>query len=182
MSESGVLRRISIVGSPGSGKSTFGAALAGALGVSFVELDALYWGREWTPAPREELFRLLEPHFERNSWVIDGNYTSFAQAEVWRRADTVIWLDLPRRTVVRAVVVRSVKRIVLRKRLWNGNRERLRKLLSRDPQQNMILFMWNQFDVYVDRYTAAMEDPAWSHIRFVRLTSRREMAVYLKGL
>ena len=37
-------------------------------------------------------------------WVIDGNYTSQVKDLVWARADTVVWLDLPRRTVMRRII------------------------------------------------------------------------------
>jgi len=42
---------------------------------------------------------------------------------VWTRADIVVWFDLPRRTVMRQVVTRTLRRAITRAELWNGNRE-----------------------------------------------------------
>ena len=42
-------------------------------------------------------------------WVIDGNYSA-VQPLVWERADTVIWLDPPRRTVMRRIIWRTIRR------------------------------------------------------------------------
>jgi hypothetical protein len=49
---------------------------------------------------------------------------------IWARADTVIWLDPPRRTVMRRVIWRTIRRVAGRAELWNGNRERWRNLLT----------------------------------------------------
>ena len=63
--------------------------------------------------------------------MIDGNYrTVVVDGPVWQRADTVVWLDLPRRIVMRQVVSRTFRRSILREELWNGNREPLRNLCA----------------------------------------------------
>lgn len=46
--------RILVVGTSGAGKSRLAGQLAAALGVPHVELDALYWGPDWTPRPRAD--------------------------------------------------------------------------------------------------------------------------------
>lgn len=46
------LSRVCVVGTTCSGKPTFAQDLAQALEVSHIELDALYWTENWTPAPR----------------------------------------------------------------------------------------------------------------------------------
>ena len=67
---------------------------------------------------------------------------------LWARADLVVVLDLPRRTVMRQVVLRTVRRGVVRRELWNGNRESWRNALSRDPLRNIILWSWNTHSKY----------------------------------
>lgn len=50
------MRRVVVFGTTGSGKSWLAERLAGRTGLRVVELDALFWGRDWQPAPIE-LFR-----------------------------------------------------------------------------------------------------------------------------
>ena len=119
-------RRISVVGSTGSGKTTFGRELARRLGIPFVELDALAWGPKWTLVP-EELFReRVVRAVEGDAWVIDGNYAGRGARDlVWPRADTVIWLDPPLRLIFARLFERTVRRIRTGEELWpgTGNRE-----------------------------------------------------------
>jgi hypothetical protein len=70
---------------------------------------------------------------------------------------------------------RSVGRVVLRRELWNGNRERWRNLFSLDPMESVIRWSWTQHDRYVNRYAAAMVDPRWSHLRFERVRTRADI-------
>ena len=53
------MKRVSVVGSSGSGKTTVARQLAEALGVPHVELDALHWGANWSPATNDELSERL---------------------------------------------------------------------------------------------------------------------------
>jgi len=47
------MQRINVVGTSGSGKTTVARRAAEALGVPFVELDALHWEPGWQEAPDE---------------------------------------------------------------------------------------------------------------------------------
>jgi adenylate kinase family enzyme len=166
--------RVSVVGNSGSGKSTLARALAGRLGVPHIELDAIFHQPGWRPLPKDDLRARVDAATVTGGWVVDGNYSAVRDI-VWGRADTVVWLDLPRRVVMRQVVWRTVRRMALRAELWNGNRERWRNLLTRDPERSIILWAWRRHSTYRDRYAAAATDPAWSHLTFVRIGSRRDV-------
>jgi adenylate kinase family enzyme len=126
------VKRVSVVGNSGSGKSTLARALATRLGVPHIELDALNHQSGWQRLPAVEFRERIDTATAAGGWVVDGNYSAVRDL-VWARADTVAWLDPPRRTVMRQVVWRSVHRVAMRVELWNGNRERWRNLLTRDP-------------------------------------------------
>jgi hypothetical protein len=114
---------------------------------------------------------------DADGWVVDGNYSAVRDL-VWEHADTVVFLDLPRRTVMRSVISRSTRRVVRRVELWNGNRETVANVLH--PRDSIVVWAWTQHDKYVRRYREAVVDPRWAHLDFVRLTSRRAVAAWLE--
>jgi adenylate kinase family enzyme len=173
------VRRVSVVGTSGVGKSTFASALALVLGAAFLELDSLQHQADWTPLPVKEFRARVALATDGECWVIDGNY-SRVQDLVWARADTVVWLDLPRRTVMRRIVWRSVLRVAARTELWNGNRERWRNLFSLDKEESVIAWAWQTYASNRARYEAAMADPLHSHLRFVRLRSPAAVRRFLR--
>jgi len=174
-------RRVSVVGNSGSGKSTLARAIAVRLGVPHVEMDALFHQPGWRELPAEEFRAVVAAAAAEPAWVIDGNYNAVREV-IWEQADTVVWLDLPRRVVMRQVTGRTLRRVVLRTELWNGNREPWSNVLSLDPQRSIVAWAWTNHVKYHDRYLAATADVRWAHLRFVRLRGRHEVEVWLNAL
>jgi adenylate kinase family enzyme len=104
------------------------ARLAAVLGVPHVELDAVFHQPGWQELDRDRFQDEVRALSAGDGWVIDGNYSAVREI-VWRRADTVVFLDLPRRRVMRSVITRSVSRVLRRTELWNGNRETVANVL-----------------------------------------------------
>lgn len=175
-----MMRRVAVVGSPGSGKSTLGTALAERLGVGWVELDSVYHQPGWGAPEVEDFRRQVDGELEHDGWVIDGNYDQ-ARDLIWSRADTVLWLDLPRRLVMFRLVRRTAQRLARGTELWNGNRERLRDVLSLDADRSILVWGWTRFGLYRRRYADAMSDPVWEGVRFVRLRSPAEVRRFLES-
>jgi adenylate kinase family enzyme len=176
------MRRVSVVGNSGSGKSTLAATLAERLGVEHIELDSLYHQPDWKPLPRDELRAVLAGRLAAPGWVVDGNYSA-VRPIVWRNADTVIWLDLPRRTVMRQVLLRTLRRVVHRQELWNGNREHWRKaFLSYKKEDSIIVWAWTQHRRHREQFAAEMTNPEWTDLDFVHLTSRTQVQKFLRTL
>ena len=98
---------------------------------------------------------------------------------VWARADTVVWIDLPRPLVMRRIVGRTLRRAAFRQELWNGNREPCSNWLTLDPERSIIMWSWTQHAKYRARYAEAMIDPVWAHLRFVRLRSPAQVRAFL---
>ena len=125
-------RKVAVIGQTCSGKTTLAGRLAEHYGVPHVELDALFWGPNWTQPEPEAFRQSVQAAMPETGWVVDGNYAKVRDL-LWERAEAVVWLDLPLRTVLRRYLVRTVRRVGRREELWSGNRERLSThLFSRD--------------------------------------------------
>jgi adenylate kinase family enzyme len=115
------MRRVAVIANAsGCGKSTVARALAASLDAPYWELDAIHHRAGWRELDANELRRRVEPIVAGEGWVIDGSYQSKLGHLVLARADTVVWLDLPRRVWLPRLVGRTIRRIVLRQELWNG--------------------------------------------------------------
>ncbi len=126
------LKRVSVVGTSCSGKTTFAGNLARILRLKHVELDAIYWLPDWVERPKDEFLDLVEKAAADNAWVFDGNY-SRARQIVWTRATAIVWLNYSfPRTFYRALN-RTTRRALTGEEMWSGNRETFGKaFLSRD--------------------------------------------------
>lgn len=176
------MQRVSVVGCSGSGKSTVARGLAAALGVPHLELDALRHQAGWQELPDDEFAARAEAFVAGDRWIVDGNYSQVRDTVVWPRADTIVWLDLPRRTVMRQIIWRSLRRAATREVLWNGNREPWRGLVAWDPDKSVIRWSWTSYARVQAHYRAAMAGPGWAAARFVRLRSRTEIRAFVASV
>ena len=87
--------RVVIFGSSGAGKSTFSARLAPLLDLPLVHLDKLYWLPGWQPRSEQEWISMMELEVKKDRWLMDGNYGNTLDLRL-RRADCLLWFDLPR--------------------------------------------------------------------------------------
>jgi adenylate kinase family enzyme len=173
------MRRVSVVGSSGSGKTTFAAEIAARLGVPHVELDAIYWGPRWSHLDLETFRTRVREATATDAWVCDGNYSA-VRPIVLERADTVVWLDLPLRTCLARMLRRTARRIRTGEELWGGNREDWREVfVGRDA-----LFWWlirehrRKRREYTARFAAV--DP--EQLRMVRFRTSAEADRWLRDL
>ena len=175
------MRRISVVGNSGSGKTTLAKAIAEALGIPRLELDSIFHQPEWQELPLAEFRAAVAEFVAGDGWVVDGNYSRVSDL-IWARADTVLWIDLPRRTVMRQLLRRTLWRTVTRAELWNGNTEQAGNLFRLDPEHSILRWAWTRHAEYAERYRAAQEDPANQHLNFVRVRRRADAKRILAGL
>jgi adenylate kinase family enzyme len=171
-------RRISIVGTIGSGKTTFARKTSRFLSAPHIELDALHWEPDWVEAP-DHLFReRVKQSLQGDSWVVDGNYHEVRDI-VWGRADTVVWLDYSFTTIIARLTRRTLRRIRTHEKLWNGNQEHIRGLFTRDS-----VFLWaiRTYRRRRKQYPILLSKPENLHLTVVRLRSPREATEFLSKL
>lgn len=170
------------MGCSGSGKSTLARSIHRKIGIAWLELDSLQHQADWKPLDPEEFRARVSEFMDLNpSWIVDGNYQTVADLLEGGSTD-VVWIDLPLRKVVWRLALRSLRRIVLRTELWNGNRERLRALLSRDPGESVVLWAIRTHAGYSERFERLQNDPRLGDKRFHRVTGARSKADLIRGL
>ncbi|MDA1010864.1 MAG: AAA family ATPase [Chloroflexi bacterium] len=178
-------QHVSVIGNTGSGKSTLAAQLAEGLGVPFVELDALNWLPDWvglTDTNPEEFRRRLTEATAGDGWVVAGSYSSHSTEVFWDRLEAVVWIDLPLPLLVWRVLSRAWRRWRTRELLWGTNYETFGKHLKVWDHDSLVWWAVTSHRRKRRRTVADMANPRWTHIRFVRLTSPREVDAFRRAV
>ncbi len=103
------MKRILIIGSPGSGKSTLSQYLKDKLNLPLYHMDMLYWYGNWEYVSRDELIGKIENILEKEKFIIDGNYSSTLKMRI-KKADTIILLNYPTYLCLYRVLKRMIKK------------------------------------------------------------------------
>ena len=89
------MRRVLVIGSGGSGKTTFSLQLSRATRLPVVHLDRHYWSAGWVPTPAAEWNEVVRGLCDAETWIMDGNYGGTLDIRL-DAADTIVFLDTPR--------------------------------------------------------------------------------------
>lgn len=175
--------RVLVMGSTGSGKSTFARRLAERLGAPHIELDALNWDPGWTNlslVDPEKLRERVARAVTAEAWTCDGNY-SVVRGLVMARATHLVWLDYERPVIMARVIRRSFSRAVVKAELWpgTGNREDFRRWLDKE---HPIRWAWDTFKHRRAAYERMFADPANARLRLHRVRRPRDAQPLLERL
>jgi adenylate kinase family enzyme len=167
--------------------STLAAATARKLGLEHIELDGIFHQADWTPLPADEFQAEIRRRIEAaeaasGGWAADGNYNTPSDGITQHLADTIVWVDPSKPRVMWRVIRRTLRRVITREKLWNGNTEPWTNLYAIDPEKNVIRWAWTSFDGVRKRYEANMVDGSWAHANVVRLCSLAEANAWLDSL
>lgn len=175
------MKFINIIGTTGSGKSTFARKLADKRKLQYIELDNLLWLDDWQESPNEALFLKLKRAIEQaaTGWAIDGLYTRTVPM-IMEEVDTVIWLDYPFHINLYRLTKRTFGRVISRKKLWedSNNRESLKLMLSK---QSIFIWLIKSYPKNRKKYLALMQNPDYQFIRLTTPAQTRRFLEHVKG-
>lgn len=152
------MKRIMIIGCPGSGKSTFARSLTEKTGLPLHYLDMMYWNPDRTTKPKEEFRAALRETVALPEWIIDGNYGSTLELRM-ESCDTVIFLDYPPEVCLSGIEERRGKPradmpwvetepdlefIEFVRKYNEESRPRVIELLEKYKEKNIIIFKSRQ--------------------------------------
>ncbi|GAA1211024.1 AAA family ATPase [Microbacterium maritypicum] len=172
-------KRVLVAGVSGSGKTTLAGRISEMWDLRHIEIDGLFHGANWTP--RAEFLDDVRAFAAEDRWVTEWQYTSKGtDAILAPRAQLALWLDYPYRVVRGRLVRRTLARGVLRRELWNGNREKGPwNLLNRDPEENILAWQRATLHKWDERFPEMQE--RFPHLTVVRLRHPRETERWLRS-
>ena len=174
-------QRIAVIGTTSSGKSTLAKQLSERLRLDFVELDALHWQANWTPATLEDFRARVETATSRKCWVVAGNY-QVVRDLVWPRAQAIVWLDYPFFTIFWRLLTRTIRRSWTQEELWNGNRENISNQLRVWSNDSLIHWFFKTYWRRKREIPMLLERPEYKHLKAFHFKSPREADEWLDGL
>lgn len=103
------MRKVIVIGCPGSGKSTFSRELHTVTGIPLYHLDMMYWAPDCTNVSKEIFRDRLSKALDKEAWIIDGNYLGTMERRM-ELCDTVFFLDYPTELCIEGVRARKGKK------------------------------------------------------------------------
>ncbi len=101
--------KIVVLGYSGSGKSTLTKYLGEFFHIPILYMDSVYWDAGWIERDREEALYMVSEFMMKDSWIMDGNYSSFMQAERLEYADYIVYMPFHRWSCLWRVIKRYCK-------------------------------------------------------------------------
>jgi adenylate kinase family enzyme len=174
--------RLAIIGCSGSGKTTLATRVERARGIPRLELDSVYHQPGWT-AIEETEFRKRVGSFitENDQWVVDGNYKAVRDL-IWERVTGVVWLHPARGVLMRRLAIRTIRRVLTRQELWNGNREPFSNLYSFEPERSVLAWAWRSYEEREREYARLMGFEGPGRVPIERLRTNRDVKRFLNRL
>jgi adenylate kinase family enzyme len=175
------VKRFNIIGTSGSGKSTFAKKLASALEIPHIEMDKIFWGPNWEWPSDEVFFSKLKKELDREAWVLDGNYTRTVPIK-WEQVDLIVWLDYSFPRTLLQAVRRAISRAWSQQELWEGtgNKESFRQ--SFFSKKSIIWWTITTYGQVQKKYASYLTEEKFAHLKFVRLRSHLEAEEFIAGI
>jgi len=167
------MKRVSIIGSGGAGKSTLARRMGEILELPVIHLDSRFWRPGWTETPTEEWRQIVEDLVKPDRWIIDGNFGGTMEIRL-EASDTVIYLDYPPFVCLR----RAIKRWITH---WNKTRPDMGEGCPEKMDSEFLRWVWmfpTETKPNIEKRLLNLNQKT----RLVRLTSPRATGKFLNSL
>jgi len=174
-------KRIVVVGTTSSGKSTLAQQLAEKIHADFIELDALHWEPNWTEATLEVFRQRVSRATQAPAWVVAGNY-HVVRDLVWPKADAVIWLDYSLPRILWQLTRRTFTRWWTQELLWGTNRENLWKHFKLWSDESLYHWLFKTYWRRKREYLLLLSLPEHRHIQLIRFKHPKQTEIWLNTI
>lgn len=174
-------KRIVIIGSTSSGKSTLAERLAKRFDLDFIDLDALHWEPNWTEAPLEVFRERVSSATQVEGWVVAGNY-HMVRDLIWPQAEAVIWLDYSLPRIFWQLTRRTFTRWWRNELLWSTNRENLWMHFKLWSDESLYHWLFKTYWRRKREFPALLALPEHQHLKLIRFEQPHETNKWLEQL
>lgn len=176
-----IMKKINVIGTTGSGKSTFAKALADRIDCPYIQMDQLFWKPNWVESTDDEFMPKVKDAVSGDAWVLDGNYSRTNDIK-WENADAIIWVDFSYFRTLLQLFKRTIMRIITKQELWTGtgNRESFGKSFM--SKKSIFVWFYKNYKTNKSRYSELMISPKVTHITFIRLRNPKEVRQFMQGI
>ncbi|NQY64279.1 MAG: adenylate kinase [Alteromonadaceae bacterium] len=173
------MKKIVIIGTSCSGKSTLAVKLSKILKFDHIELDELHWLPNWQEREDTEFCRLVDSKTSGDSWVVSGNYSA-SRDILWDKADTIIWLNYPFTLIFYRALVRCFVRASTRQKLFAGNVETFRhSFLSKE---SILLWVLKTYHANKRKYLKLLNSGMTKNKQVFIFKKQNQLDQYLSNL
>ena len=102
------INRISIIGGPGTGKTTLAINLGNELKLPIYHMDQIAHLPNWIKRTKEERDKIILDKINENKWVIDGTYKGTLESRI-KKSDLVIFLNYSTLSKISGIIKRYIK-------------------------------------------------------------------------
>lgn len=146
--------------------------------MDFIDLDALHWEPDWMEAQPEVFRERVWSAIQAPAWAIAGNY-HVVRDLIWPRAEVVVWLDYPLRTIFWQLTRRTFKRWWTQELLWGTNRESLTKHFQIWSQESLYHWLFKTYWRRKRETPLLMKMPEHQHLHLIHFQHPKEAAEWL---
>lgn len=102
------IKRICVVGAPGTGKTTLSRKLKEIYNLPVCHLDSIHQLPNWVLRDEKERDEMILKETQKDRWILDGTFTNTLPQRI-DRADLVIFLDYSTIEALKGVITRIIK-------------------------------------------------------------------------